>query len=118
MVTMKPKLIKAVERYFSGRGHPDINLFNEMISPETRERDRLDAGYRARRFVKVLSGISLLPGNGATFIVCSQSCCSWVIIDGDSLKINAQEKIPQNVAWQGQYDVCEFFAQHFHIVSR
>jgi hypothetical protein len=55
----------AVERYLRGHGHPMDPSFAGLISSD----DTPDEHYRARRFVKVLSGVNLLPSTGHTFKV-------------------------------------------------
>ena len=77
MTDTKPKLVKAIERYFLGTGHPNVPLFNDIVAPTRFEADNKDPGYRAKRFVKMLSGISLLPPKGIKFIVRFTNCISY-----------------------------------------
>ncbi|KAG1845060.1 hypothetical protein C8R48DRAFT_780068 [Suillus tomentosus] len=61
MATLLPNLREHVERYFKGVGHPDDPLFTNLVSSTQLATDNQDVCYRARRFVKLISGITLLP---------------------------------------------------------
>lgn len=55
------KVKLAVERYLLGRGHPFPTRVHGLIDEQTVQSDNLDPAYRARRFVKITSGLSMLP---------------------------------------------------------
>jgi hypothetical protein len=55
------KVKLAVERYLLGIGHPFPDRVHGLIDNETFQTDNTDPSYRARRFVKITSGLSMLP---------------------------------------------------------
>lgn len=63
MEPVVPRIKAALARYLRGTGHPVHPNFDadNLIDPATRELDDRDPGYRARRFVKLLSGLSYVP---------------------------------------------------------
>lgn len=58
-----------LEGYLRGTGHPAHPLIEDLIDADQHAADDADPAYRARRFVKLLSGISLLPSSGHMFTV-------------------------------------------------
>jgi hypothetical protein len=65
-----PTLKRFVNRYLRGSGHPQHPRIDALVDPSTNAHDSGDPSYRARRFVKLLSGLSLLPPDGTKFSVC------------------------------------------------
>lgn len=63
-----PLIKKAVERYLRGTGHPHQAI--EFCDPATFHRENSDPSLRARRFVKVLSGLEMMPVEERLFTVC------------------------------------------------
>jgi hypothetical protein len=70
LARLLPTFKRTIERYFRGHGHPRHPLIDPLVDPSTQSEDNQDPLYCARRFVKLLSGISLLPPNGIKFSVC------------------------------------------------
>jgi hypothetical protein len=70
MAPLLPNLREHVERYFKGIGHPVDPLFTDLIGSARQAADNQDVCYRARRFVKLTSGITLLPLESTKFTVC------------------------------------------------
>ncbi|KAG1752602.1 uncharacterized protein EDB91DRAFT_1077951 [Suillus paluster] len=68
---------------FEGCGHPIDPSFAGLVDSD----DTPDQHYRARRFVKVLSGVNLLPSTGCTF------------------KINLVQTVPEAATFGQQYNV-------------
>ena len=62
-----PLIKKAIERYLRGTGHPRQAV--EFCDPETYHRENTDPSLRARRFVKVLSGLEMMPVEDRSFTV-------------------------------------------------
>ncbi|KAG2127387.1 hypothetical protein BD769DRAFT_1775932 [Suillus cothurnatus] len=77
----------AFYRYLRGSGHPNDPLFSAFT---VQEGAAADPNYRARRFVKVLSGIHLLPPTTLRLF-----------------KINLVQHIPDSVTFNGQYNINE-----------
>lgn len=71
MATLLPNLREHVEHYFKGVGHPYDPLFTNPISSTQLATDNQDVCYHARRFVKLISGITLLPPGLKDFTVCT-----------------------------------------------
>lgn len=67
--TLLPQVSAAMSRYLKGTGHPDHPMINGLVDHETRVRDSRVPCFRARRFLKVVSGNEILPPNDAKFNV-------------------------------------------------
>ncbi|KAG1852845.1 hypothetical protein DFJ58DRAFT_790111 [Suillus subalutaceus] len=87
MDILLPSLQEHLKRYFRGIGHPLHPLFAGVIEPAQRAIDNQDLCYRARRFIKLMSGISLLPS------------------DDKSFTIILNQNIPDMATFNKQYDV-------------
>jgi hypothetical protein len=70
MAALLPNLQEHVKRYFKGVGHPSHPAFTNVIASGQLDLDNQDSCYRVRRFVKLMSGISLLPSSKRSFTVC------------------------------------------------
>lgn len=70
MAILLPNLREHMERYFKGVGHPSDPLFTNLISSTQLATNNQDVCYRARRFLKLISGITLLPPGLKDFTVC------------------------------------------------
>ncbi|KAG2126900.1 hypothetical protein DEU56DRAFT_758730 [Suillus clintonianus] len=88
MATLLPNLREHVERYFKGVGHPADPLFTNLVSSAQLATDNQDICYRARRFVKLISGITLLPPGLRNFT------------------ITVHQDISISATFNGHYDVC------------
>jgi hypothetical protein len=64
-----PVIANAFKRYLRGKGHPFVDRFENLINPETRNREMADVGMRARRFVQVVSSLEMMPVVDRTFKV-------------------------------------------------
>jgi len=51
----------AVERYLLSKGHPFPDRIRGLIGDDILRKDNLDHTFRARRFVKITSGLEALP---------------------------------------------------------
>lgn len=60
----------AVVRYLLGNGDPYPQRVSGLLDEETLRQNQLDSGYRARRLVKVTSGLSMMPTSGRRIKVC------------------------------------------------
>lgn len=59
-----------VARYLLGKGHPFPDRVHGLVSDDLEIRLASDDQcYRARRFIKVLSGLPLLPSKSIKFLV-------------------------------------------------
>ncbi|KAF8950867.1 hypothetical protein BDZ97DRAFT_1933246 [Flammula alnicola] len=56
-----PQITAAVKRYLLGKGHPFPDRVHGLANPDTIGQEMTDSGFRARRFVKVLSGLDMMP---------------------------------------------------------
>ena len=67
-----PHVKEAVKQYLRGIGHP--HQARDFCDPETYDSEKLDPSLRARQFVKVLSGLDMMPVNESrNFMVFSSS---------------------------------------------
>ena len=66
---MVPVIKKAFKRYLRGTGHPFIDHCRDLISPDVLQREMADKGLRARRFVRVLSALDMMPVVKKSFTV-------------------------------------------------
>jgi hypothetical protein len=64
-----PKLRAALARYLCGKGHPSDPILEGLIDVQTWIEDNQDPSYCAHRFVKLLSGVTLLPPSDVLFAV-------------------------------------------------
>ena len=64
-----PQLRSVFECYLRGVGHPLHPQMSNLIDVAQRDIDNANPAYRACRFVKLLSGITLLPPPGQFFTV-------------------------------------------------
>lgn len=65
-----PQVRKAVEHYLRGTGHPFPERARALAELETFDDENNDPTLRARRFVKALSGLEMMPISGQAFTVC------------------------------------------------
>ena len=64
------KVERMVARYLLGKGHPFPDRVHGLVSDDLEIRLASDDQcYRARRFIKVLSGLPLLPSKSVKFLV-------------------------------------------------
>jgi len=83
--------IKAMfSRYIVGHGHPSKEDITGMISDTQMDQDNRDPAYRAKRLVKMISGMQILPMTDRTF------------------NIIIQERITDAASFGRQYDVCHY----------
>jgi hypothetical protein len=71
-VTAPPLVVQlrsVFEHYFRGIGHPSHPQMADLVNEAQRDIDNADPAYRACRFVKLLSGVTLLPPPGQDFTV-------------------------------------------------
>jgi len=64
-----PDIKRAMERYLLGIGHPFPDRVVGLVESEVVLKDNADPGYRARRFVKALSGLLTMPATPRKFTV-------------------------------------------------
>ncbi|KAG1724819.1 uncharacterized protein EDB91DRAFT_1255060 [Suillus paluster] len=79
------QLRSVFEHYFCGIGHPPHPQMADLVNEAQRDIDNADPAYRACRFVKLLSGVTLLPPPGQDFT------------------IYVHQTIPETVCFAGQY---------------
>ncbi|KDR72188.1 hypothetical protein GALMADRAFT_229037 [Galerina marginata CBS 339.88] len=82
-----PQIKLAVKRYLRGTGHPE--KARELCDPLTYDDENMDPALRARRFVKVLSGLEMMPVRDRTFTV------------------SVYQDIPDRALFRGQYKANE-----------
>jgi hypothetical protein len=58
---LMPRVKEAIKRYLRGIGHP--HQARDFCDPKTYDSENSDPSLRARRFVKVLSGLDMMPVN-------------------------------------------------------
>ncbi|KDR69131.1 hypothetical protein GALMADRAFT_215412 [Galerina marginata CBS 339.88] len=58
---LMPQIEEAVKRYLRGVGHPLSAISEDYCDLETFQSEKSDPSLRAKRFVKVLSGLEMLP---------------------------------------------------------
>ena len=70
-----PLIAEAFKRYLRGKGHPFLDKCRNLIDPEVCEREMADTGLRARRFVKVVSSLDMMPVIDRPFVVSITPFC-------------------------------------------
>jgi hypothetical protein len=95
----------AVIEYLRGTGHPAHSMFEGLDDSEA-----IHPNHRARRFVKVLSGIPLLPSDSSTYFkVCH--CCLFVqtvLITSIYTQVVVVQNVPQDACFGGALNVSLF----------
>lgn len=62
--SLEEKIARGVKRYLLGQGHPNKDMIVGLVGPEAVEKDAKDICFRAKRFLKITTGLLMLPPSG------------------------------------------------------
>jgi hypothetical protein len=116
--SLEKMFMNHLARYFSGIGHPNHHIYNDLISLDHRDAARKDTAFRARQFLSLISGSGFLavsppplevshsmslPLSSTGFILCytdkvgSASSCRTPKANGGNHRLESESTVTQDV---------------------